>query len=686
MGETFKEGEVQFSVLANNLKTAIFGIRTEIVKLKESLSEIAYSRNRVNNALLSRVDSVEKNAVTIDKYNLLRIKLGDILESLKEVRRIDEKLISFIKEANTYNKTQNSNFDIQIIKLRDDLQKHVKDVSSEFNSVYKEIVRLEEARDAKIVSAIDKYKWDMQEKANRIKNDADYKFNVLYGGIKRINSEQNEIAAKYAGTLKIARESKEHVNILNREISQKLAIINERFASLQQSQENIRQNLLPKSYVNGEISKLRLVFDESKQKQQAGIDRNFADFSGKIDALNKKISSLKTGSSEKVETSSVKSLPLVEKKIAALENDLASLEDDFDAYKKNIEKSIDGSLQKSLEKSLEKSLGKSIEKSIASGSFENYEKSRKELNSMKESLNLQIQGLAEKIEDMESGVDTSSEKFADLHEKIDELSIKASTSNKKEIDALKESINSQIQKVVQKLEKFEIEKEKSSEIPKRLKALESQKDEIRNLDMSHKKDLQKIKDEIKVLSNNMNEYDIVDVKIIDELKTEFDKLKKQTGDAVSANYFDQHYDKLLSDMDGLKTIIRDKFVGKAEFNILLNKVQNLEKELKVKSKDNGIKELPKIAKMEKKFFQLYEKTFERRTKRAFSFSYAFGNGLIVLAFIVIIIFIAFVYYDYIPLYRIYLFYGSIAAFVIGFILRFLKVFSLNESLKNEKLK
>src|SRR3989304_5322388 len=89
-----EEGDV--SELKLILKESLEKIKGNLQSLKEEVENIRDSHVYNSKEIFRHIEGMKDDFVTIDKYNVLRIKLGDIYEDMKEVRRLDGKLSGFM--------------------------------------------------------------------------------------------------------------------------------------------------------------------------------------------------------------------------------------------------------------------------------------------------------------------------------------------------------------------------------------------------------------------------------------------------------------------------------------------------------------------------------------------------------------------------------------------------------------
>lgn len=230
--------------LDTNLKNSFSKIREEIDGLKGKLEfQLAAMKD-----MKKELDDSKNDFVTVDKINILKIKIGDIMESLKAMERLDKKINDVQSMSSSREQTENSLDEIRA-KL-DSVEKKAK--SAIADSKFGKLVREMNEEFSKLRNSVK----DVEEKGGSIVKDRLGKLEQELN--RRIFSIEEKLSLLGSDLRK--RPAKQEINQLLRSVNSEFDSIKEQLDDvriLRNDLKTIRRDKLNKASFEQQIIEIR---------------------------------------------------------------------------------------------------------------------------------------------------------------------------------------------------------------------------------------------------------------------------------------------------------------------------------------------------------------------------------------------------------------------------------------------
>ena len=266
------------------LKNSFAGIKKDMADLKQAQEEGLGNSYKIK----QDVDSIKNDYVPKDKFNLLKIQVGEVNDQLRKIWDL-EKEIKKINEK----KTDRTEFEKEVEKFREDVSKKFSENNSNFN---KKIAQLND----KTAGAFDKVNESLKvfvtkNQVSSLISDVNNEFNSLKAGVEEIKKIKDTITAK---------ELERRTGIINARIdllAKELVRANQKIAECVTGEqvkkliEEINGEFNDIKHSVSELSKLRnfvKVLDSDSVKSR-DFSRKAADLHSELEKSRKEVQELK---------------------------------------------------------------------------------------------------------------------------------------------------------------------------------------------------------------------------------------------------------------------------------------------------------------------------------------------------------------------------------------------------------
>src|SRR3989338_2922415 len=266
------------------LKNSFAGIKKDMADLKQAQEEGLGNSYKIK----QDVDSIKNDYVPKDKFNLLKIQVGEVNDQLRKIWDL-EKEIKKINEK----KTDRTEFEKEVEKFREDVSKKFSENNSNFN---KKIAQLND----KTAGAFDKVNESLKvfvtkSQVSSLISDVNNEFNSLKAGVEEIKKIKDTITAK---------ELERRTGIINARIdllAKELVRANQKIAECVTGEqvkkliEEINNEFNDIKHSVSELSKLRnfvKVLDSDSVKSR-DFSRKAADLHSELEKSRKEVQELK---------------------------------------------------------------------------------------------------------------------------------------------------------------------------------------------------------------------------------------------------------------------------------------------------------------------------------------------------------------------------------------------------------
>jgi len=262
------DGDARLRRLDDALKASFSNIKEDITNLDQRLS---FQLNSLKEMKKELEDS-QKDFVTIDKINIIKIKIGDLKEELKALYRIEKELKETKDKSADKDKTDKEIDEIKkqldsaektlkTIVTDNKFQKLVDEINSEFKEIRKSIHSVEEKGGSIVKGKLSKLEKDADEKYNLLNNKIDIDLKNRYNVInKKMEFVMDELQN---------RTTKQQVNQLVRDVNKEFDSVKEVLYDIQMLKKdlkNVRRDKLGKAYFEQQIEGLKQEIEKLRRK------------------------------------------------------------------------------------------------------------------------------------------------------------------------------------------------------------------------------------------------------------------------------------------------------------------------------------------------------------------------------------------------------------------------------------
>ncbi|MBW2966954.1 hypothetical protein KY362_00550 [Candidatus Woesearchaeota archaeon] len=622
-----------FRELDSALKHSFVNIKNDITALKEGVH-----RHGVKIAEVGReVKDSQADFVTVDKFNILKIKIGELNENMKKVWDIEKKLEDVDRKsvaADEFDK-QNVSTANELEKLRQDLDELdssaatedqtkdlVRDINEEFDKIKKAIEELRSIKDT-ITRA------ELEKRTEKLYRQAD----DLGDGLDKLKADLK------------TKVSLSQVEALVNDVNSEFDRLKESIAAVKEGEDRFALH----SHMERELDKL----DSKISKANQNLSDIISDFSKGIEASFKDL----VRANQKKLDDMEKTIELVDRDLASeIEKSHNALARDLDKRAKKLQSNIDSSnakLKAGMDKTAEK-LQSDLDKEVDS--------LHDKVDDNAEKLGARISALNNAVSEQSKIVDAELKTLVkkkqvqnlidDLNKEFDAVKDDVDV-NSKELDlikkgfATKEMVDSELRRLNAKLDNtakdisamrkdaasheevgglFDELRARLTETNRVLK--ERFRDVMGRLGQSQKENDARFKDssaDVDAVAKGVRKQmrDVVAKKDLhselDVVREEFEKLHTEIGrlsdDAASVSELDDVQKQLVSQAKSAKK----EFVSRKHFEKLLKQVARLNEQLEDQSgylsmRDKQLKELTKELKVSRKAEKRAEKELARAVR------------------------------------------------------------------------
>jgi chromosome segregation ATPase len=439
--------------LDDALKRSFTNIKNDMTALKEGVHQQGI---KLAEAKQDLKDS-KSDFVTLDKFNILKIKIGELNENMKKVWDTEKKLEDLDRKA-----VSSSEFDKQVVELNNEIAKLkqdlkdlvdsattedqtkglVEDINSEFDNVKQSIEELRSIKDAITKEELDKRTDKLNKKAKEVKEGfekvkAEVKSKVSMTQVESLVSDLNSEFDRIKDMIAAVKEGESRF-ALESDVENDLDSLEKKFRELQQAMTTAMDDF--SKGVETTIKDISKATDKGIESCQRDIEKADVKQTKKLADLKK--SQSKNASDVKKEMKTLVTKKQVENLVSDLNKEFDSVKDDNEglakdfavlrkdaATKKEMQSSIT-ELQKELDR-LAKDLGMH----------------RKEAATKKETKSL-FDELRDRVAETNRALKDRFDELVKRIRKESDLSAKSIKSNSQDINAVDKDIRKELKTAV----------------------------------------------------------------------------------------------------------------------------------------------------------------------------------------------------------------------------------------------
>ncbi len=323
---------MEFERLNEMLRNSFEGIRTDADNIKSAIRDQSVDVN----SLRSEIEGLKSDFVTADKFNILKIKVSELLEEVKRVSKLEKGLARFDTDALTKEgfERERERIFAKLEDLRNEiilvdriskaaisevqLKKLIAELNAEFDKVKNDITGIE-ARGGKVVQdRIENFKKEFNKRAlllsENVKGTTDNFVKNINDKIKEseknIETKVNDLREEVKSAVKVyTKDTNQNMVNLNAEVNKRLLDLNssvksntqgftkdlkDRMDSLEkeaQQQINVIKDVLQKRQVDLE-DKINKRVENIESNVKGALNQFAAEYSNNSSAFTKRLKAM----------------------------------------------------------------------------------------------------------------------------------------------------------------------------------------------------------------------------------------------------------------------------------------------------------------------------------------------------------------------------------------------------------
>ncbi|HII72573.1 TPA: hypothetical protein HA265_07490 [Candidatus Woesearchaeota archaeon] len=649
-----------FRQLDEALKKSFDSIRTEMKSLKEGQHQhgvkIAEAKQAVKDA--------KADLVTVDKFNILKIKIGELNENMKKVWDIEKKLedldrrslseTEFDKQAVTWNN--------DIKKLQADLGKMekdgategqikelAKDVNDEFNKAKKAIEELRNIKDTITKDELDKRSRKLDERAKKTEEAVkevrkEMSSRVTGAQVEALVEDINKEFDKIKGMVADLKKGEKRFALADsteqslKEMEKKLAHVDEKIEDAADEMDMKVQTAV--NMLDGEVEKASGRLDKKMEDAVGKVDRKIDTAVGQLDA---KMEDAVGKVDKKITETGKKVITGLEKYAESIENAITDFADKAKAKMNSIAEDL-GSLEKQTRQEAKTFVTKKQIENLIEDVNKEFDRTKDEIDDTLKQLKMARKTFADK--------DDLAAAFSGLSNTIKELQDRT----KKSLDEIQARINKETSEIQARMkrESEQMQQTLGNETKELNRMITQNSKDLAGLEKDAKKEFkqrvrqEELEGELDAIQQEFEKMHADMTSLHKQMATQKD-LKSVRGEmkdeqAANAEAFAErkHFEKLSETVDRLQEMIE---MQKEAMKDRKKELKEKNKELKVYAKElkaqkKALKEADKVSLAAKATYPEFKRPAKPGQKDHKGWRF-FGNFLVGAAFVMVAVAIIF---------------------------------------------